>query len=237
MKNPELWQPTFVKSDTNGEVCADVRAVYAGSQHISQLQVSAVTPLLREFARGKLLDAGCGKMPYYSVYQPLCAEIYASDLEENHPHADAIHDLSSRWPWPDAKFETILMLDVIAHVSNPFSAMEECARCLFPGGHLILSTPFIYWISSWPVEYYHPTETALRDLCARNGLSVLQLTPFGGYADVLLDTINKGATGSISNRLFRLCKSLVIKTRSYRRSVEKSRYSYPLGYTLVARKA
>lgn len=39
-------------------------------------------------------------------------------------------------------FDLICTSDVLEHVSQYRAALEECARCLRPGGHLVLSVPF-----------------------------------------------------------------------------------------------
>jgi hypothetical protein len=101
---------------------------------------------------------------------------------------------------------------------------------------MIISTPFVYWISEYPHEYFHPTEFALKKMLTAAGFQIEYIMPYGGYPDVLLDTINKGMTGALSNRLFRLLASVVKKTSSYRKSNEKTMYSYPIGYSVVARK-
>ena len=236
MRSPGTWHPSFVQQLPDGRFAANLGAVYGGSQHITTLQVNALVPLIRQHARGEVLDAACGQLPYMEVYRPLTTGITCTDLDNQHPHADVACDLNHRWPFAEQTFDTILLLDVIAHLEHPAHALKEAARCLRPGGKLILSTPFAYWISMFPDEYYHPTGRALRLMSGQSGMHILHLEPYGGYPDVLLDTLNKGAASGWRNRLFRMFKSQVIKTRWYRRSNEKTRYSYPLGYTLVAQK-
>ena len=236
MRSPGTWHPSFVQQLPDGRFAPDLRAVYGGSQYITTLQVNALAPLILQHARGELLDAACGQMPYLQVYRSCTTSITCTDLNSQHPHADVVCDLNHRWPFAEQTFDTILLLDVIAHLEHPGRALQEAARCLRPGGKLILSTPFAYWISMYPQEYYHPTDTALRALCRDAALDILHLDAYGGYPDVLLDTLNKGATSGWRNLLFRLFKSRVIKTRWYRNMNEKTRYSYPLGYTLVAQK-
>jgi hypothetical protein len=73
-------------------------------------------------------------------------------------------------------------------------------------------------------------------MCEEAGLRVLHLEPYGGRADVLLDTLNKGMTNAWSNRVFRLLASVVKKTKWYKNTNQNTRYSYPIGYTMVAQK-
>jgi len=236
MKHADQWKPGYVHITKKGDVEADWRHVYAGSQHIAQLQVRAVTALLRTHVSGRVLEAGCGLLPYFGVYRDQCDDVLAVDHRPGLPFTDAEVDLCASWPWNAASFDTILVLDVLAHARDPFLLLSEAASALRPGGKLILSTPFNYWISAYPDEYFRFTDTALRGLMENNGLEILHLESYGGRADVLLDTLNKGATGRWQNRLFRLFRWIVLRSRWYRKCNSRTRVTYPLGYTLVAEK-
>jgi SAM-dependent methyltransferase len=237
MRNVESWSPTFVRTGAKGRPpVGRTDKVYAGSTYVSALQIKSVGPIIQHYACGALLDLGCGKVPYYEVYRDQVESVYCIDHEKDNPFADVQHDLEHPLPVADESFDTIVMLDVIAHIYHQEKLIIECARALRKNGHLLLSTPFVYWISAYPHEYFHPTESALRKMCEAAQLEIIELKPYGGYPDVLLDTLNKGMTGRIGRRLFDMFKSIVIKTGAYRKSNEKTRYSYPLGYTLVARR-
>jgi len=56
-------------------------------------------------------------------------------------------DLNSGLPiFTDAKFDLIVMLEIIEHVVAAEALLRECRRVLRPGGSLLLSTPnFAYW--------------------------------------------------------------------------------------------
>lgn len=239
MKNQSLWKPTRIHKDGKGRISFSRKEVYPGSWHIAALQVKAYTPLLEKYAGGRLLDCGCGQLPWYEVYQKNVEYVYAIDWSDD-PKVTAFidekADLSQKFALQESAFDTVLLSDVLAHISNPENLMAAISSHLKTGGHLILTTPFVYWISEYPDEYYHMTDTALKALCARHQFEILHLESYGGYGDVLLDTLNKGMTSRFSHRVFRMLASVVIKTRWYKKVNLKTRYSYPLGYTLVARK-
>ncbi|MHB8876794.1 MAG: class I SAM-dependent methyltransferase [Myxococcaceae bacterium] len=44
-------------------------------------------------------------------------------------------------PYPDARFDLVVAMDVIEHVPEPAPWLAELARVLRPGGHLFLTTP------------------------------------------------------------------------------------------------
>jgi 2-polyprenyl-3-methyl-5-hydroxy-6-metoxy-1,4-benzoquinol methylase len=240
MKNASLWRPTrlLLNSKTNSfEVNKAV--VYAGSYHIAQLQLDSYLPLMQQYCRGQLLDCGCGAVPYYEVYKNEITNAYCIDWSEQQQVAELLDeqiDLNKAFQLKQNNFDTVLATDVIAHVTKPGELIDTLGQHMQQGAHLILTTPFVYWISEFPHEYFHPTAAALSMMCEEAGMQVIHLAPYGGHADVLLDTLNKSMTGKWSNRLFRMLASVVKKTGWYKKTNQKTRYSYPLGYTLVAQK-
>ena len=60
----------------------------------------------------------------------------------------------------------VLMLDVLEHLCNPWSAMQNVADYLLPDGHLILTTPNPLWSRSrmWALAHGTPTCFTQSDL-------------------------------------------------------------------------
>ena len=239
MNNQALWRPTRIIRDSTGVFAFNKKEVFAGSWHIASLQVKYYVPLLEQYASGKLLDCGCGQLPWYAVYKDKSTSVYAIDWSDNPlvaPLLDEKIDLSAPFQLKESEFDCVILTDVIAHISNPDTLIHSICQHLKKDGHLILTTPFVYWISEYPYEYYHMTDAALSQLCDKHGLEIVLLESYGGYADVLLDTLNKGMTSRLSHRAFRMLASVVKKTSWYKKVNLKTKYSYPLGYTLVAKK-
>lgn len=46
------------------------------------------------------------------------------------------------WPYDDESTQTVLAIDVIEHLDNPKSILEEIYRILIPGGLLQLQVPY-----------------------------------------------------------------------------------------------
>ncbi len=53
-------------------------------------------------------------------------------------------DLGVGIPLPDASVDVVHAAEVIEHLSDPDRLIEECARVLRPGGHLVLTTPNLH---------------------------------------------------------------------------------------------
>ena len=65
------------------------------------------------------------------------------------------------------EFDLVLMLEVLEHVDQPFSASEEILRVLRPGGILLLSTPFTFGIHDAPYDFWRFTKYGLRKMFNR----------------------------------------------------------------------
>jgi SAM-dependent methyltransferase len=144
-------------------------------------------------------------------------------------------------PFEDASFDTILLTDVLEHLTEPAEAVREAARILRVGGKLIAGVPFFYWIHEEPHDYYRYTEFALRRFCQSSGLNVLDLQPYGGLPEVLCDLAAKGLELlprplPALLRPFQTVAAWLDATWPARKLSGRSRWSFPLGYLVIAQK-
>jgi SAM-dependent methyltransferase len=240
MKNADQWQSQRWKWDARkNRYVPNLAKVYPGSIHIADIQIQAYYPVLREHITGRLLDCGCDKVPYYGMYKDITSEVVCTDWEvtrEGNPFVDFYSDLNQPLEIETSSFDTVLLTDVLPHIRKPHDLFAEFFRILRPGGKAIVTCTFINWMGEPPHEFGHYSEYGLRAFAESAGLEVVQLDSYGGYPDVLIDTLNKGMTGRISNRFFRFFRAMAISTPWYRNSRRKTMRSYGIGYILVARK-
>ena len=240
MRNPELWKPTrLVRNRRTGVFEVNHAGIFGGSGYSTELQTRKYIPLIQAHISGHVLDMGCGPVPYYELYADRTTSSTCVDRRQD-PHVaqllDQVVDLNDPLPFPDSSFDSVLLTDVLAHMRRPWEVVQEIGRVLKPGGKVVITAPFVYWLCEYPHEYYHPTRFALEDLCQGAGLEVIHIEPYGGQADVLMDTLNKIMSGSFSNRVFRLLARSVELTGWIRRNRERTQETYALGYSVVARK-
>lgn len=111
-----------------------------------------------------VLDLGCGtKWPqallpascrYVGLDYPVTAEWYETKPDV---FGDAQH-----LPFLNSSMNTVLMIDVLEHLPHPRQALGEVARCLGPGGTLILVVPFLYPLHDDPHDYQRWTAHGLK---------------------------------------------------------------------------
>ncbi|WP_419827884.1 class I SAM-dependent methyltransferase [Sphingomonas sp.] len=106
----------------------------------------------------RVLDAGCGAGEYVLAMAELGAEAEGIEYVEakvaewqaSHPGDPRVRrgDLAGL-DFPDARFDAVLLNEVLEHVPDDHRALDELFRVLKPGGTLILFSP----------NRYHPFET------------------------------------------------------------------------------
>lgn len=96
---------------------------------------------------------------------------YWGDLE--HPEGPGIE--------PDT-FDLIVCPFVFEHVSKPFVAMENLAKMLKPGGHIIWSAPFIQQYHGSPNDFFRYTPNGAKALATSAGLEVPKIYAPGDLA-------------------------------------------------------
>ena len=151
------------------------------------------------YARGMLLDLGCGGQPYRHLFSHV-DDYIGLDLPPNEV-VDVYGDGMSL-PFGDGVFDTVLCNEVLEHVPEPFSLLSEAARVLRPGGVLLLTAPQTWGLHSEPHDFYRFTMYGLFYLAQKSGLEVLDVTPTSGFwatfVQRLTDTIISNYVGGRS---------------------------------------
>jgi len=145
----------------------------------------------RAHVSGKVLDVGCGTMPYRALY---VVDRYVG-LEIDSPQArarqraDDFYD-GGRFPYPDASFDTVLCSEVLEHVFSPEQFLSEIARVLQRGGRLLLTAPFVWDEHEQPDDYARYSSFGLRFLLERSGFVVPEHRKLNADAAVIFQLVN-----------------------------------------------
>lgn len=244
MQNIDRWQSTkFVRRNGALRASRDLGAVGAGSRLNVELVAAFYDRVLPIHARGRLLDLGCGTVPLYEAYRDYVADITCVDWERSlHTtnYVDQTCDLNGNLPFDDCSFDTIILSDVLEHLSKPGTCWQNMARVLRPGGKLIMNVPFYYPLHEEPFDFFRYTEFALRRFATETGFTILELQPLGGAPEVLTDVLAKLlARRRMGRGLAVLLQALCLGVRASQGNARRSRKSpakFPLGYAMVAKR-
>jgi SAM-dependent methyltransferase len=143
--------------------------------------------------KGKLLDVGCGIMPYrdYIKKESAIEEYISMDLPDSDVYKTVKPDLiwdGYHIPLGDASVDTILLTEVLEHCPEPAKVLAEVNRVLKPGGNIIFSVPFIWYLHETPWDFYRYTPYAIRKLFEDQQLSMTRLETYGNKDRAFLHT-------------------------------------------------
>ncbi|MEM7813671.1 MAG: methyltransferase domain-containing protein [Candidatus Aenigmatarchaeota archaeon] len=110
--------------------------------------------LIGKYAKGKVLDVGCGTgfhLAWLAKNKPECkligCDLSAAMLEaarKSVPSAELVEGNAERLPFPDGSFDTVLCMFATLNQCSHQAALSEMNRVLRPGGHAILSVSSVY---------------------------------------------------------------------------------------------
>jgi SAM-dependent methyltransferase len=243
MKTQENWRPTKVVRGRKGfEPSADPSDLSVSSRIVASCQIQYYQRALEQHAHGRLLDLGCGYVPYYELYKSSVDEVICVDWENSlhkNEFLDYFMDLSKPLTIESESFDTVLLTDVLEHIYQPLQLLSEVVRVLRRGGHVIIGVPFFYWLHESPFDFHRYTEFALRRMCADLKLEIKSLYPYGGMPEIVIDIAGKCIASARPAMLCKIYTSFFIKVlalKPVRRISLRTAKAFPLGYTLVAQK-
>jgi hypothetical protein len=96
--------------------------------------------------------------PCYVILNPDHGDPYIEQLPEKYPEY----------------FETVILVSVFEHVSNPYEISDALFKIIKPGGYLINSTPFIFPHHPSPEDNWRFSPLALRRVHEKSGFTWIE---------------------------------------------------------------
>lgn len=123
-----------------------------------------------------ILDLGSGKSPYKKLFRGAGKYISIDCREDS--GADIVADVAFL-PIKAKIVDVLLCIEVLEHIYPTKDALKEMHRVLKPGGHLIITVPFIIGRHDY-ADYFRFTEAALNRMLKENGFSIVKVKRRGG---------------------------------------------------------
>lgn len=242
MKNKSQWVPNkFLFDVKSNKWFPNINYPGIGNHSyiIASKQIIHYQQFIKKHTSGLLLDCGCGDVPYYGIYKDLIDDSYCIDWEyspQDQIHVDQFVNLNQTLGLKKT-FDTIILSDVLEHIAEPQHLLNALYQLLNPNGKIIIMVPFMYRLHEEPHDYYRYTEHALKHMLHKANFNLLEIESYGGIVDVIFDLLNKVFfnTKSRSKILISIYKR-VSKINYFKRNNNERKYSFPLGYVLVANK-
>jgi len=121
----------------------------------------------------KLLDYGCGSMPYKKLFSPHLEEYIGADISDKNDEKVVSLTQDGLIPVESGTIDIVLSTQVLEHVSNPNFYLAEARRVLQAEGILIISTHGHWMYHPDPTDFWRWTSQGLKKILIDNGFEVL----------------------------------------------------------------
>lgn len=136
---------------------------------------------------GRLLDIGCGSMPYkkYILKKSTVREYIGLDIDNALVYDSGVKP-DFRWdgvhmPFGDQEFHCAMGTEMLEHCPEPDLVLKEIHRVLKPGGIFFFTVPFLWPLHEVPHDEYRYTPFSLERHLKGVGFSNVELTALGGW--------------------------------------------------------
>ena len=144
----------------------------------------------QKYARGVLIDIGCGRQPYKKELLPFIEKYIGVDhpnvsrFYKNKEKPDILAD-ATKIPLKSGSCDTALMISVLEHLPHPTKALKEACRLLNQNGYLILVTVQNYVLHDVPYDFFRYTKFGLKRMLEDSGFNVVTIKPFGNFIELM----------------------------------------------------
>lgn len=136
---------------------------------------------------GKLLDVGCGQMPYKEFILKLNPKISKYiGIDFAHGKYATLKQPDITWdgkniPLEDNSIDCAMATEVLEHCPNPLATLKEIRRVLGPDGIFFFTVPFLWPLHDAPHDHYRYTPFSLRYLLSEAGFEDIEINALGGW--------------------------------------------------------
>jgi ubiquinone/menaquinone biosynthesis C-methylase UbiE len=165
------------------------------------------TAWLKKNAHGKLLDIGCGNG---RIRQQLSATVhyigidYPTTVALGYRSKPDIFADAAQLPIASSSIDTVVLLDVIEHLSDPDKAIEEAARVLAKNGKCLIHVPFLYPLHDEPHDYQRWTRYGLKQFLNKYSFHIEEICetthPVETASALLAIALSKGFIDTITHK-------------------------------------
>ena len=134
---------------------------------------------------GRILDFGCGNKPYSTVL-PNATALVGVDVEQSSERCvDVLVEPGEPLPFATGWFDGAICTEVIEHVEEPWTVLEEIGRVVRSSGRIIVTAPFVWPLHEEPRDFMRFSPHALAYLLERAGFEVEVVERAGGLSSVI----------------------------------------------------
>ncbi|WP_310378312.1 class I SAM-dependent methyltransferase [Flavobacterium sp.] len=145
---------------------------------------------IQKYAKGKLLDIGCGNKPYGDWFESKITEYIGCDIVQSSANQVDLLCKANNIPLENESFDTVFSTQVIEHVEDHQGMVNEAYRLLKPDGYFVLSGPMYWNLHEEPYDFFRFTKHGFKYILEKAGFEICEITPNGGAWATLGQVIN-----------------------------------------------
>lgn len=166
---------------------------------------------------GRLLDIGCGKMPYKkhilehsNVNEYIGLDIEDALLYEVSVQPDFTWD-GKKMPFSDSSFDCAFGTEVLEHCPEPEIILGEVIRILKPDGIFFFTVPFLWNLHEVPHDEYRYTPFSLQRHLEKAGFRDIEIKATGGWHASMAQMLGLWVRRSPLSKRKRKWMSIILK--------------------------
>jgi SAM-dependent methyltransferase len=148
---------------------------------------------ISSYAKGSLLDLGCGNKPYKKWYDKFVQHSIGCDAIQSSDNLVDTICLASELPYENNSFDTVFSTQVLEHVFEQQEMINESFRVLKSDGHIILTVPFTWQLHEEPYDFFRITKHGLKQMFEKAGFEIITIKANGGkwaaFFQMMMNTV------------------------------------------------
>ncbi len=135
---------------------------------------------IEKYAKGKLMDIGCGNKPYSNWLEPFIKEHIGCDIIQSSGNKVDIICEATNIPLENDSFDSVFSTQTIEHIGDYQLMVNEAYRLLKNGGYFIVSGPMYWPLHEEPYDFFRFTKHGFAHSLEKAGFTVVEINPNGG---------------------------------------------------------
>ena len=169
--------------------------------HYKSFHASLFSSLL-QFAKGKVLDIGCGNKPYEKILDGKISEYIGCDIIQSDLNKVDVLSAADDIPLDSESFDTVISTQTIEHVENHQGLVNEAFRLIKPNGYFIVSGPMYWHLHEEPYDFFRFTKYGFTYVFEKAGFEVVEIISNGGAWATAGQTLIHSFSHSTSKNIF-----------------------------------
>lgn len=144
-----------------------------------------------KYAKGDLVDIGCGNKPYEFLYKKNTKSNIGCDIVQSSENKVDVICEATNLDLQNNSVDTVFSTQVIEHVGNPQKMVQESFRVLRDDGYAIFSMPFCWELHEEPYDFFRYSKYGVKELFTKAGFEIIEIKANGGkWATIFQMNIN-----------------------------------------------